>query len=172
MGAESHQDLLRALGAALALLAAAVLAACGAGSGPQPAGDPGAPEVFFPQAREGLDGGPMAGMGGKLVLDERGCLRVRSQRGPDWIPVLPANLELETGNGNTRVTDKEGRTVAEVGKEVSMAGGQIGLPKDVVSPRTARELRDRCPGDLGDYWIAVNPSLEPATPVGSATPDG
>ena len=83
MGAES-QDLLRALGAALALLAAAVLAACGAGSGPQPAGDPGArgetdaqtapgePEVFFPQAREGLDGGPMAGIGGKLVLDERG----------------------------------------------------------------------------------------------------
>ena len=86
--------------------------------------------------------------------------------------MLPANLELETGNGNTRVTDKEGRTVAEVGKEVSMAGGQIGLPKDVVSPRTARKLRDRCPGDLGDYWIAVNPSLEPATPVGSATPDG
>ena len=172
MGAESHQDLLRALGAALALLAAAVLAACGAGSGPQPAGDPGAPEVFFPQAREGPGAGPMAGMGGKLVLDERGCLRVRPQRGPDWIPVWPANLELETGNGNTRVTDKEGRTVAEVGKEVSMAGGQIGLPKDVVSPRTARELRDRCPGDLGDYWIAVNPSMDPVAPAGSATPDG
>jgi hypothetical protein len=42
LGAESHQDLLRALGAALALLAVAVLAACGAGSGPPPAGDSGA----------------------------------------------------------------------------------------------------------------------------------
>jgi hypothetical protein len=63
--------------------------------------------------------------------------------------------------------------VAEVGKEVSMGGGQIGLPKDVVSPRTVRELRDRCPGDLGDYWIGVNPSLGPGpTPVGSITPDG
>jgi hypothetical protein len=45
----------------------------------------------------------------------------------------------------------EGRVVAEVGKEVFMGGGQVGLPKEVVSPRTARELRNRCPGD---YWIA------------------
>ena len=84
MGTESHQDLLRALGAALALLAVAVLAACGAGSGPRPAEDSGAlggtgtrtasgaPDIFFPQVREGLDGGPTAMAGGRLVVDERG----------------------------------------------------------------------------------------------------
>ncbi len=76
--------------------------------------------------REGLDGGPDAMMGGKLVLDERGCLRLRPG---DWVPVWPANLELETGDGKTRVTDKEGRTVAEVGREVSIAGGRSGCPK-------------------------------------------
>ena len=80
------------------------------------------------------------------------------------MPVWPANLDLETGDGKTRVTDEEGRIVAEVGKEVFMAGGQIGLPKDVVSPRKARGLRNRCPGDLGDYWIAVKPSMSLAVP--------
>lgn len=55
----------------------------------------------------------------------------------------PANLELETGDGKTPITNGEGRDLAEVGKEVFMGGGQIGLPKDVVSQRTSRELRDR-----------------------------
>ena len=164
MGAESHRDLLRALGAALALLAVAVLATCGAGSGPQPAGDPGArggtdtqatPEhprsSSRRRARDPTPGRPTAEMGGKLVLDERGCLRVRPRRGPDWIPVWPANLDLETGHGNMRVTNKEGRTVAEVGEKVVVGGGQIGLPRNLVDPRTAREPRARCPGN---YWIA------------------
>lgn len=54
--------------------------------------------------------------------------------------------------------------MAEVGKEVFMGGGQIGLPKDVASQRTARELRDRCPGDPGDYWIAMDPSVSSVVP--------
>jgi hypothetical protein len=102
-------------------------------------------------------------MGGKLVLDERGCLRVRPRRGPDWILVWPANLDLETGNGNMRVTNKEGRTVAEVGEKVVVGGGQIGLPRNLVDPRTAREPRARCPGD---YWIATNPSTSLRVPGG------
>ncbi len=173
MGAKSHQDLLRALGAALALLALAVLAACGAVSGPQPAGDPGAPGVFFPQVREGLEGGPDALAGGKLFVDDNGCLRLKPDRGPTWVPVWPASVRLETEDGRIRIRNSGGRTVAEVGKEVSMGGGQIGLPKDVVSPRTARELRDRCSENPADYWMAVNPSLgPPPPPVGSVTPDG
>ena len=119
---------------------------------------------FFPQGREGLDGGVDAMMGGTRVLDGEGCLRVTPQRGPAWIPVWPANLEFETGDGKTRITDEGGGIVAEVGKEVLMGGGQIGLPKDVVSQRTARDLRDRCPGDLGDYWVSMNPSMGLAIP--------
>jgi hypothetical protein len=153
----------------LALIAVSLLAACGSDPDAQTPEGPGAngttmdaSGVFFPQVRERLDGGPDAGMGGKLVLDDEGCLRVKSQEGPAWIPVWPVDLELETRDGKTRVTDEEGRIVAEVGKEVFMSGGQFGLPKDVVSPRTARNLRDRCPGDLGDYWIAVSPSMRSA----------
>ena len=185
MRAEIQQDLLRALGAALALLAVAVLAACGAGSGPSSSEDPGArggtdartasdaPDVFFPQVREGLDGGPTAMAGGRLVVDENGCLRFKLEKGGTQIPVWPASTRLETEDGRIRIKSGGGRTVAEVGKEVSVGGGQIGLPKDVVSPRTARELRDRCPGDLGDYWIATNPSMGPdPPPVGSSPPDG
>jgi hypothetical protein len=87
--------------------------------------------------------------------------------------VWPPSLRLETEDGRIRIRDSGGRTVAEVGKEVSMGGGQIGLPKDVVSSRTARELRDRCSENPGDYWSAISPSLGPAaSPVGSATPQG
>jgi hypothetical protein len=124
------------------------------------------PEVFLPQTRKVLDGGPTAMMGGKLVVDEEGCLRLRPG---GWVPVWPANLRLETGGGGARVVDGRGRVVAEVGREVFMGGGQVGLPKDVVDPRTARELRSRCSEDPGDYWIADMPSMSAPTPIGSPT---
>jgi len=144
----------------LALLAVLLLAACGAtpdAQTPEGSGANGSKKdaasrasgVFFPQVREGLDGGPDALAGGRLFVDENGCLRLKPDKGRTWIPVWPASLRLETENGSIRIRDGRGQTVAEVGKEVSMAGGQIGLPRDVVSPRTARELRDRCPGTSG-----------------------
>ncbi len=158
----------------LALVDLSLLAACGTSPGSQTLDGPDAngptkaassrpSEVFFPQVRKGLDGGPDAGMGGKLFVDEKGCLRLDPGRGASWVPVWPAGLELETGGGKARIVNGEGRVVAEVGKEVFMGGGQIGLPEDVVGPRTARELRDRCPGD---YWIAVAPSISLAVPQG------
>ena len=105
-------------------------------------------------------------MGGKLVLDKGGCLRVRPQRGPAYVPLWPANLRVETEGGTVRVKDGEGRTVAEVGKKVYMGGGQVGLSEEVVSPSTARELRSRCPGDIGDYWMATDVSRTLGSPPG------
>lgn len=105
------------------------------------------PEVFFPRTRKVLDSGPTAMMGGKLLLDEEGCLKVQPG---DYVPVWPADLRLETGD-RVRVVGPQGRIVAEVGKKVYMGGGQVGLPKAVVDPRTARELRSRCSEDIGDY---------------------
>ena len=150
------------------MLAVTVLAACSAGSDPPLPGDPGArgetgaqtasgaSEVFFPRVREGLGGGPTAAMAGKLVLDGEGCLRVGSSRqGGTWVLVWPADLRLETSGEKVRVADGGGRIVAEVGKEVFMGGGEFGLPRNVVDPRTARELRSRCPGH---YWIATDVS--------------
>ena len=40
-----------------------------------------------------------------------------------------------------------------------MGGGQVGLPKQIVDVRTARELRDRCSENPGDYWMATDLSL-------------
>ncbi len=183
MGAESHQDPLRALGAALALLAFAVLAACGAGSGPQPAGGPGARDgadaqttsgasgVFFPQVREGLDGGPDALTGGGSSWTRRGASASSRIGAPPRFPCGRRTCDwrprTEGYASETAGADRGG------GRQGGLHGrGQIGLPKDVVSPRTARELRDRCLGELGDYWIGVNSSLDPVTPVGSISPDG
>jgi hypothetical protein len=103
-------------------------------------------------------------------VDEKGCSRLKSGKGATQIPVWPASTRLETEDGRIRIKNSGGRTVAEVGEEVSMGGGQIGLPKDVVNPRTARELRDRCSENPADYWIALSPSLGPTIPVGSISP--
>jgi len=94
-------------------------------------------------------------MGGKLVVDEEGCLRLQPG---DWIPVWPTNLRLETVDETARIKDGERGIVAEVGKKVYMSGRQIGLSEEKASPRTARELRNRCPGDSGDYWMATDVS--------------
>ncbi len=105
-------------------------------------------------------------MGERLVLDRKGCLRVQPGKGPTWVPVWSANRRLETGGETARVADKEGRIVAEVGKKVYMGGGQVGLPEEVISPSTVRALRDRCPGNMGDYWMAVDASRTPGSPPG------
>ncbi len=167
------------------MLAVAVLAACSAGSDPPPPGDPGArgetdaqtasgvSEVCFPQVREGLGSGPGALAGGRLFVGENGCLRLKPDKGATQIPVWPASLRLETEAGRIRIRETAGADRGRGRKGGLLHGrGQIGLPKDVVRPRTARELRDRCPGDLGDCCIAVNPSLDPVTPVGSISPQG
>jgi len=120
------------------------------GTGTQTAS--GTSEVFFPQVREGLGGGPDAAMAGKLVVDGGGCLRLQPG---GWVPVWPADLRLETGGGKVRISNSGGRTVAEVGKKVFMGGGEFRLPPNVVDPRTVRELRSRCPGHC---WLATAPS--------------
>ena len=174
MRAESKQDLLSRLITVIAFVGASLIAACGVeGDGrapnepgtPAPTTGPDAAEVYFAKRRPGLDGGPTALLSGKLVLDDRGCLRVRlGADGPTWVPVWPAGYELKPEEGSIRVEGRlglEGRgrgTVAEVGKKVTMGGGEVGLQKDIVGPRTVRELRERCPGE---YWFVLDSSVGP-----------
>ncbi len=129
----------------LALVAFSLAAACGAASSPSP-------EVFFPQLRPNVSGGPDAATGGKLALGEEGCLRVKSSADDSsgWVPIWPASYELVTRGEEIRILDGKGRVVAQVGKEVSIGGGEAGLQKDFVKASMARELRERCPGT---YWV-------------------
>ena len=94
----------------------------------------------------------MSETSGELVLDDEGCLRVKTApRGPGAIPVWPAVFELDESGGEVSVLDEEGRVVARVGERVYMGGGEI--PRDQIelaNERMRRELFERCPGD---YWI-------------------
>ncbi|MCA1687254.1 MAG: hypothetical protein LC714_01335 [Actinobacteria bacterium] len=94
----------------------------------------------------------MAEISGQLVLDDEGCLRLEEHPGhTDTVPIWPAGFELDTGGGEVRVLDEEGRVAAKVGERVYMGGG--GIPKDqvtVANERMLRELFERCPGE---YWI-------------------
>lgn len=120
-------------------------------------------EVFFPRQRQPESIGPLARGGGKLVLDDVGCIRMKpAPDDPGWVPIWPAKFALNTRGAEVRILDGKGRVVAEVGEKVVMGGGEVGLQKDIVDARTMRELRNRCPG--GGYWL-VNPPVRHG-PVG------
>lgn len=111
------------------------------------------PKVLFAERRPG-GGDMLAEIRGELVLDERGCLRVR-YRGGSSVIVWPTGFEPERADGEVRVLDREGKVVAKVGEAVYMGGG--GSPirgNKAVDDRTRQRLLERCPGS---YWIAAPP---------------
>ncbi len=60
---------------------------------------------------------------GELLLDERGCLRVRHQGGGSPVILWPSGFEAERSDAGVRVLDREGKVVARVGEAVYMGGG-------------------------------------------------
>lgn len=90
---------------------------------------------------------------GVLFVDEGGCLRMDPGDGESFTPIWRSGMKPETRGGRVVVLDKKGDVLAREGELVEMGGG--GAPKNLdgtpaVGERTARELRERCPGD---YWL-------------------
>jgi hypothetical protein len=143
--------------AVLVVLGGGMLAACDAGrstntSSTEPS--PAVPEVFFAERQPGGDD-MLSAVRGKLVIDDRGCLRVRHATGSPAV-VWPAGFEPEVGSAGMRVLDGEGRVAARVDEAVHMGGGESPISGNgAVDGRTERRLRERCPGT---YWIAA-PSI-------------
>jgi hypothetical protein len=110
-------------------------------------------EVFFPRQRKsGL--GPSALGHGKLVVDDEGCIRMKPlPQDPGFVPIWPSDYGLDTEGDKLQILDGKGKVVAQVGEEVSMGGGQVDVQRYVVDARTARVLRERCPG--GGYWVVT-----------------
>lgn len=150
------------IAAGLASVAVLLAVACGGGPGgsdanaaPQSSGTDS--EVFFP---ERLPGGEdmLAQTRGKLVLDGRGCLRVRRDGASPTI-VWPTSFEARRASGEVKVVNGKGKTVAQVGREVLMGGGEGALKgTKIVDKPTRRELQERCPGS---YWAAAPPVRMP-----------
>lgn len=149
--------------AGLASVAVLLAAACGGAPGesdantatsqnPRPATG-----VFFPERLPGGDD-MLAELSGKLVVDDRGCLRVEHD-GASHTVVWPAGYEVEKADGKTRMIDGKGEVVARAGQPVSMGGGETPLGDNrTVDKPTLRELRERCPGS---YWVATAPVRMP-----------
>jgi hypothetical protein len=111
--------------------------------------------VFFPKHREGAV--PDARAGGKLVLDEHGCIRLElSENGPAPTPIWPYEYETSVEDGEEIVVlDGRGRMLARIGDKVYLSGGFVGRTLEGIAgvdPQTKRELRERCPGQ---YWYAA-----------------
>ena len=99
--------------------------------------------LFFPRQKSVK--GPRAVMaalnGGELVLDGD-CLRVGRMNDPTI--VWPAGFTPHIEDGVVQVRDGAGRTIARVGDEIYMGGGEISAEFRGLDP-------ERCPGK---YWIA------------------
>lgn len=118
-------------------------------------------EVFFPRHEEGEVPATLAG--GRLALDDEGCIRLvtarnRSRATLIWPPTYAARAEA----GEIRILDEGGRVVARVGDEVRIGGGFIGKMRALegisgVNEQTKRELIQRCPGE---YFYAA-PYISP-----------
>lgn len=85
---------------------------------------------------------------GRLVVDDRGCLRLRDGAGTT-VPLWPPNYELDTTGNTAGVLDANGTAVVRVGEKTTLGGGGVGRStvKDdhLVNARTGRELFERCP---------------------------
>lgn len=150
-----------------ALAAVSLAAACGGdtpaqgpdesattkASGPTAGASSDVPGVFFAERRPGGED-MLSEIRGELVLDERGCLRVR-YRGGSSVIVWPTGFEPDRADGEVRVLDREGKVVARVGEAVDMGGGETPIQGNkAVDDRTRQELLKRCPGA---YWVAAPP---------------
>ena len=68
-----------------------------------------------------------AAYSGKLLVDKAGCSRLDAPRGytRDYLPVWPTGYSLDKEDSGTRVLEEKGRAVGEVGKDVTVGGGEI-----------------------------------------------
>ena len=107
--------------------------------------------MFFPTLRPRASGAPDSLGIGTLIVDGRGCLRLRSVGEGSATPLWPPGFELRTGNGGVRVLDARGRLRAKVGERVRLGGGYtkrsiLEQIDDPLQGMAARELYERCPG--------------------------
>ena len=146
----------------MALWGGLLAAACGAGPGqhahtPPTTAPSAAPGVFFAGRLPG-DDDMLAEIRRKLVLDDRRCLRVSRDDVSPTI-VWPTSFEARKASGEVKVVNGKGKTVARVGREVLMGGGEGALKgTKIVDKPTRRELQERCPGL---YWVAAPPVRMP-----------
>jgi hypothetical protein len=123
--------------AAVAALAAALVAACGA---PAPSGDSVQPSTAFLARHKPMNGGPAAIVIGTLV-EKDGCLLLD---GPDGLALAlwPSDATAWVIDGVTTIVDGRGRPALEVGGQASFGGG-YDFTLDWAEGQTGR-IPERC----------------------------
>ncbi len=112
-------------------------------------------QYFFPTQKETVTTYMDALLGGRLVVDDGGCLRVNG-----YLLVWPYRFSLSTFNDmkELQILDNDGKYVTQLGHNIRVSGGEIsGDDSGNVSAYSTQLPSDRC---MGPYWIVGNEIAE------------
>ncbi len=88
-------------------------------------------------------------LGGKLMIDDNGYIRVEGVNGQALI-VWPYDYNIKQDGEDIWILDENGKEIYRVGDEVTVGGGFGG--KDTAEQRIGAALPQDC---KGPYWIAA-----------------
>jgi len=101
-------------------------------------------EPYFPVQKEVAETVMLARLGGKLVLDDTGYLRVN-----DTLIIWPYGYSLKIEGKEIWIINDKGEKIAHVGDWVNLGGGEV--PAWAVVERIGQALQEDA---KGPYWIA------------------
>ena len=108
-----------------------------------------APAIHFPQLKTRSAEFMAALLEGTLVVQE-GCLRVAgNDGGSTHLVIWQTDYFLNDNEGIIEIWDRNGETVARVGEEIRMGGGEVALT-DELKQQLREVLPERC---AGPYWL-------------------
>ncbi len=115
---------------------------------------PAPSRIFFPQQipTNEEQGSAAALLTGNLIIVNN-CLRITVRNGAaDYLIIWPTHLSLDTKNNPLKIQNKQGQTVARVGDQIHLGGGEVPTSAATwLSTKLRNKLPDTCPGP---YWLA------------------
>jgi hypothetical protein len=115
------------------------------------------PGIYFPRQSEAQLAKMAALLIGTLVLDEQGCLRVKTESlKAQPLVIWPYDFTVNKDGGAVMIRDGKGQIIGLVGEEIQLGGGEI--PAEAFEKRLREPLPKACPGP---YWFTGDVVVTP-----------
>lgn len=139
------------LGTRNAALAALCLIAVSCGSQTPASVPPTERPALFMPTHQFTASGPAALLDGTLV-ERDGCLWIETRERQRFLALWPTGYRVAAGSGTVTVLRNDGRPVAEVGRPITVGGGEYAPHQEAfVQGLIGRPIPDACRGNK--YWL-------------------